>query len=125
MARRYSVLGQLLVWVIEGPETYLAYFAVSACAFVGAFGAAMAWGGGWTFAPVPALLMIMTWSYVRRSQLDYYKRLAREWDGKACPKCRYSFEGAKSAVCPECGTDAEEYLARVRGHIRRHTSGPD
>lgn len=125
MARRYSVLGQLLVWVIEGPNTVLLrgtviIVAIGVVVFLGYHGVR-----GAPMAVGAILGIALLWEWTRRTQVTHYKSVAERWDGSVCPHCGYSLEGGKGEVCPECGTNAPEYMRRVRRHVYSKEPPPE
>jgi hypothetical protein len=57
------------------------------------------------------------WMFSRRSQFEHYRGVAAHHK-PTCPVCGYDYRSASADVCPECGTNVPEYLARVRKAVK-------
>ena len=125
MTRRYSVLGQLLVWILEGPDGLRPRIAVLLALLGAALWVTFNLGGPWVLSLVAVWLIIIVWHSVRAAQWDYYRSLVRPGPARACPHCGYPRAGNKGETCPECGVHVDEYLRSVGRHVNRNESRPD
>lgn len=125
MARRYSIPGQLVVWVLEGPDDALLRAGLLLLMLCGAIVTTMTAGGAW-FVTIPGVVLVaILWRFMRRAQWDYYAALARSGAGDTCPHCGYSLVRLKGEVCPECGVNVSDYIRAVRRHVHSNEPPPE
>lgn len=117
--RASRVIAGVLIFALEGPKR--PWWTAPALMIIPIFvEAARATGWRlpfWAASPwlwLGCAVVGLWWSCTRLVQYGHYQAIARDARYDRCPKCDYDLASITSRVCPECGTNADEYLQRVR-----------
>ncbi|CAG0953600.1 hypothetical protein PHYC_00336 [Phycisphaerales bacterium] len=121
--RGHRFVAACLVFALEGPTRIKRFPGVVMSAgamlilwgmFRDRYADTLVWSGGGLVG------LGLLWWFIRGVQWEYLKRVGSAARRDRCPMCDYDLRGIGTGVCPECGTNAEEYLKRARDVV----SGP-